>query len=218
MKLLWYFFAFKHTLALAMLLKMWEINIRFHVLKVSKATTDSLKLKLYYMLTKLIDHFDSLKNIRICLKDLVREKFIIPKIPQIRSRFKYPCAIWHFYRFSSFCCLKASSSAFVNVQCSLNVVSIGWQEPPKVIEFSLLPEAGQSPASQEVSQLCLAESWKLRRKGFLSFSEQHVQCESFSQCPAWISQRVATRLHHVITLFISIRKSFVPSHGYLPIN
>lgn len=75
------------------------------------------------MLTKLIDHFDSLKNIRICLKDLVRDKSIIPKVPQIRSRFKYLCTIWHFYRLSSFCCLKASSLAFASVQCSLNVVS-----------------------------------------------------------------------------------------------
>lgn len=170
------------------------------------------------MLTKLIDHFGSLTNIRVCLKDVVRDKFIIPTVPQMRSRFKYLCTIWHFYRFSSFCCLKASSLAFAGVQCSLSVVSIGWLEPPKVIEFSLLPEAGQFPASQQVSQLCLAESWKLQRKGFHSFSEQRVQRESFSQCPAWISQRVATGLHHVITLSVSIRRSSVPSHGYLPIN
>lgn len=43
------------------------------------------------MLTKLIDHFDSLMNIRTCLKDPVRDKFMIPKVPQIRSRFKYLC-------------------------------------------------------------------------------------------------------------------------------
>lgn len=51
-------------------------------------------------------------------------------------------------------------------QCTALPGSAGTSQAHRV---QLLPEAGQSPTSQ-VSQLCLAESWKLQRKGFHSFS------------------------------------------------
>lgn len=107
------------------------------------------------MLTKLIDHFGSLKNIRICLKDVVRAKFIIPTVPQMRRGSNTSAPSDTSTDSAPFVAL---SLAFIGVQCSLSVVSLVgcWSLPRSLSSTCCLKQDSLWPDRRSASFVWLS--------------------------------------------------------------